>query len=161
MSIKLNNSSSNLFLKDFLDRFKWNQFYGIFSSDNIPVDICQMESFSIICNLSRKNEIGTHFVTIIKNKKIILYLDPLALYITLNNDIDNFIAKCKPDKICKLTKAIQHMNSWYCGYFNMFFLLFFNTTVSCKKLYCFNEKDLLLNDCICLNNLMLMYSEIL
>ena len=158
---KLKNATSNIFLEDFLRRFKWNDFCGVFSSNSIPPHLHQHVNFSIIVNLSRRNEKGTHFIVIIKRNNTLLYLDPLALYINLNNDINNFIKDCECNVI-KLTHAIQDMRSWYCGYHCMFLMLFFNKTIQChNKLIKFEEKDLLKNDCICLHNLMIMFNEIL
>lgn len=160
--IKLSNATSNIFLEDLLNRFKWTDFCGVFSSDSIPTHLCEHKNFFIISNISSSKEKGTHFVSIIKKNNIILYLDPLALYINLNEDIDIFIARCKCEKIVKLRQPIQHIKSWYCGYFTVFFLLFFNDTLNCHdKLTAFEKNELLKNDCICLNNLMIMYNEVL
>jgi hypothetical protein len=152
------NATSNIFLSDFLNRFKWDHFQGVFSSDSIPNTLKDMTNFSIICNLSRKDEKGTHFISIIKRGENILYLDPLAIYINLNDDIPKFIASCNCTDIIKLDHPIQSNSSWYCGYFTLFFLLFFNKNIDCRsKLEQFVKENLTKNDCISLNNLMIMY----
>ena len=42
------------------------QFKGVFSCDNIPEYVQESKTFSIICNLSREGEQGSHFITILK-----------------------------------------------------------------------------------------------
>ena len=161
-STELKEATSNLFIIDFLNQFKWKQFCGVFASNTIPEDVYTKKEFSIICNLSRYNEEGTHFVSIIKYNNTILYLDPLALYIDLNDDINTFIYRCNCENVLKLQRPIQDMNSWYCGYFCIFFVLFFNRELECRKEltpFVSESEDLIKNDCICLDNIMLIFNE--
>ena len=48
-------------------------FRGTFSIDNIPV--FDDDVFSIIINLSKQNEIGTHFIAVYVLKNKIIYFD--------------------------------------------------------------------------------------
>lgn len=159
---KLNNATSNLFLIDFLNRFEWKHFIGVFSSNSIPPNLHQERDFTIICNLSRLGEPGTHFISIIKRGNSLMYLDPLAMYITLNNDLTNFIESCNCENILKFIHPIQDPTSWYCGYFSLYFSLYFNETLPYhNELTPFDVNNLKLNDCICLHNLMILYNKIL
>lgn len=142
-AIKLNDATSNIFLLDFLGRFKWSHFHGVFASDMIPRGLHSEEEFSIICNLSKSGQKGTHYISIIKYNNIVLYLDPLAMYIDVS-DINKFIDLCACKKVIRLSHPIQDLTSWYCGYFCMFFLLFFNRKLKCREeLTPFEIKDLL------------------
>ena len=146
-------SSTNTFLSGLLNLFEWSEPVGIFSSNRIPPDIKKSKSFTIICNLSRHGEPGTHFVSIIKRGGHLLYLDPLAMYIELNRDISTFIESCNPASVIKLARAVQHPKSWLCGYFCVFFSLLYKETCERKDIVQFEEKHLQKNDCICIRNI--------
>ena len=64
-------------------------FYGTFSADSIPRELATRTRFSIICNLSKINEVGTHFVTIIVYEKCVLYIDSFGLP-CFNSNIKEF-----------------------------------------------------------------------
>ena len=144
---------SNVFLSSLLNLFKWLEPVGIFSSNNIPPKLKKEEKFTIICNLSRVEQPGTHFVSIIKRGSSILYLDPLATYLDFNGDLSKFIESCSPTSIMRLEKPIQHEKSWLCGYFCVFFSLLYSRNVAGLKLEKFVEEDILMNDCICIRNI--------
>lgn len=147
------NSTSNIFLISMLSLFPWNEEHGVFSSNGIPPELSSKSRFSIICNLSRTGQAGTHFIAIIRRDSVILYLDPLALYIELNEDISNFIDNCNVEKVSKMDQAIQHPRSAYCAYFCLLLLLHFNPEVSVEGAEKFSETKLKINDCICINNI--------
>jgi hypothetical protein len=146
-------STSNVFLISMLALFPWSEEHGVFSSDRIPSELASKPQFSIICNLSRSGQAGTHFIAIIRRGEIILYLDPLALYIELNEDISNFISKCNVEKVSKMSQAIQHPKSSYCAYFCLLLLLHFNPEITAVGTEKFSNKNLKINDCICINNI--------
>lgn len=148
-----NASTSNIFLSGLLNLFDWREPVGIFSSNNIPESFKKESRFTIICNLSRANQPGTHFVSIIKREDTILYLDPLATYIDFNGDITQFIEDCEVSSIITLKKPIQHEKSWMCGYFCVFFSLLYSKNVHGLKLEKFVERGIRKNDCICIRNI--------
>ena len=82
-----------------------------------------------------------------------LYLDPLALYIELNQDINNFIADCAVAEVVKMEKAIQPMESWKCGYYCALLALHFNPNASVNNVEKFSATNLKRNDCIVVNNI--------
>ena len=86
------SSTSNIFINEILSLFPWNEEYGIYSSDTIPKQLSNKKRFTIICNESRQHETGTHFIIIIRRNDTILYLDPLATYLEIHDDIrvDNY-----------------------------------------------------------------------
>ena len=55
---------TNVYIETFLHKY-CKKFFGCFSSNNLPTNMTDIDSFSIICNLSKRNEEGTHFITII------------------------------------------------------------------------------------------------
>jgi hypothetical protein len=63
----LNNVEINEALESICPSFR-----GVFSADNIPN---QIDSGSIICNLSRADEVGSQFVTIIKKPNYVRNID--------------------------------------------------------------------------------------
>lgn len=144
---------SNIFLSELLNLFTWNEPVGIYSSNNIPPQLKTEEKFTIICNLSRVEQPGTHFVSIIKRGSCILYLDPLASYLDFNGDLSRFIESCECSNIMRLEKPIQHINSWLCGYFCAFFSLLYSKNVNGVRLERFVEDDIKKNDCICIRNI--------
>ena len=146
-------STTNAFLLEMLNLFPWSESCGVYASNEMPASLSCQERFSIICNLSRADQPGTHYVSIIRRGDSILYLDPLALYMELNNDITQFINNCNVSEVIKLDKALQHPKSWFCGYFTLFFLLHFNPRISIREVEKFDVNNLRSNDCICLNNI--------
>jgi hypothetical protein len=129
-------------------------FCGTYSCNNIPKDIAKLSIFSIICNIDKVGEIGSHFITIIGRSKRIMYIDPLA-YPCTNKYIAKFLKKAQQYNNRKLeiqNVPIQHPISTYCGYFCMVFVLFFEKDNHGIKLK-FNKHKLLLNDIKCIKYL--------
>ena len=147
------DSTSDAFIKSVMNIFPWSEMHGVFSSDKIPEKLKQEKYFTIICNLSRSGTAGSHFVALIRRDSTILYLDPLALYIELNQDISNFIESCNTAETVKMQQPIQHPDSHYCAYFCLLLSLHFNPKVSIDGIEKFSSENLKLNDCICINNI--------
>ena len=73
---------SNIYIDDLMKKISCS-FRGTFSIDKIP--IFKDDAFSIIVNLSKENEKGTHFIGISLLKNVIEYLNELSFfYISLN-----------------------------------------------------------------------------
>jgi len=97
-------------------------FLGCFSCD---AQLNVKKKFTIIFNLSRHNQKGSHYVAISRNKNKIIYFDPFGHACT-NTDIKNFIASnlfCNRQTICESSKKIQHYNSNFCGFYCLGFCL--------------------------------------
>lgn len=112
---------SNLYIDDFLKDF--HNFKGTFSSDNIPlINVNE----SIICNFSKVNEEGTHFILIFRKKKSIFYFDPIKLgYIP--EDIIRYLSNY--NMIKDISVGIQNIRSQLCGYYCI--LAFLSVNISC------------------------------
>lgn len=148
---------SNFEIEDFLFPLS-STFCGVFSSDNIPTDfLCQQQKFSIICNLSREKEPGSHFVTILSpNRQQIYYIDSYGVPPPAFGGIPLFLKQVHREKIVYSTSCIQHYLSTFCGFFATFFVLNFEYklpfptdsfhTVNSDQCH---EKLLLTNDDIC------------
>ena len=133
---------TNRYIERLMDNFKTN-FKGVFSSDDIP--FFPQLNVSFICNLSKRNELGTHFIAVYINKDYILYFDPFGV-------------ECYVQSICKYLQhhnieivqsllSIQHPSSLHCGYFCIGFILALNNVYSISNYHnIFNDKNLLLND---------------
>ena len=133
---------TNRYIERLMDNFKTN-FKGVFSSDDIP--FFPKLNVSFICNLSKRNELGTHFIAVYINKNSILYFDPFGV-------------ECYVQSICKYLQhynieivqsllSIQHPSSLHCGYFCIGFILALNNGYNISKYHnIFNHKNLILND---------------
>ena len=66
------NGISNVYIDKLMEKISIS-FNGTFSIDNIPV--FNDDVFSIIINLSKQNEIGTHFIAVYVLESEIIYFD--------------------------------------------------------------------------------------
>lgn len=147
---------SNVYIDSILnDRLHVPGFLGVFSSDTLPIEHARSnKNFSLVCNLSRESENGSHFISIVRRDGCVMYLDSLAVNATLNNDIQRFLMQCQSTvHLLKLTKPIQHRGSVFCGFYAMFFVMYFSldcsTMVQCKPF----GRNLVENDEICVDNI--------
>ena len=83
-------------------------FRGTFSIDKIPT--FKDEKFSIIVNLSKENEKGTHFIGISSSKDTIIYFDSYGIE-HINLTIEKYLKKYRKKKNtsfeCSITTCIQ------------------------------------------------------
>ena len=133
---------TNRYIEDLMSKLPTN-FKGVFSSDDIP--LFTQSDVSFICNLSKRNEQGTHFIGVYISKNYIIYFDPFGL-------------ECYVQNICKYLQIynrqivhslsmIQHPSSLHCGYFCIGFVLAMNNNYSISMYQnIFNSKNLYLND---------------
>ena len=137
---------SNLYLDNFMKKIS-KSFRGIFSCDNIP--IFKETNISVISNLSRERDMGSHFVAFFIGDDKIIYFDPFGIE-SYNNSIEEYLKKYKKEIIYS-EQRIQDYNSSHCGYFCVIFILCLENNVSLKKfLELFNKNDLLINDYVCI-----------
>ena len=80
---------SNIYIDDLMKKISCS-FKGTFSIDKIPT--YKDEKFSIIVNLSKENDEGTHFIGITSSKDTIIYFDSYGIeYINLT--IEKYLKK--------------------------------------------------------------------
>jgi len=95
-------------------------FLGVYPSNAKP-EIPKYSDFSIIFNLSKHNEKGTHFVTVLKKKKSVFYFDSYGKPCE-NKNILIFLNQLS--QFYYYNKfSIQADNSIFCGIFCLGFLL--------------------------------------
>lgn len=121
------------------------KFLGCFPADVQPQT--RKTNFSIVFNLSRHNEEGTHFVAIYTDKEKLIYFDSFGESIK-NILIKNFVKKHLKNKKFIYNKVkIQHEKSSFCGIFCLSFLAAQENQVSLKNyLNYFDKNNLNLND---------------
>ena len=86
---------SNLYLDNLMKKIS-KSFRGTFSCDNIP--IFKETSISVISNLSRERDVGSHFVAIFIGDDKIIYFDPFGLE-SYNISIKEYLKKYKKEII--------------------------------------------------------------
>lgn len=113
---------SNIEIEEFLKQ-KSDNFKGVYSADNIPQHISKNKYFSIVCNLSNSDEIGSHFITIIGLPLYTIYIDTFGIP-CFKSTIYEFL-KATNRAIFHNIKRIQHSASQRCGYYCILFVLFY------------------------------------
>lgn len=116
-------------------------FIGSFPCDLQP-NVRNKKKISIIFNLSKHNEKGTHFVAVFADSKRLLYFDPLGNKCE-NKNIIKFLKRNKESrKIVKKSPKIQSDESIFCGYFCLGFLLAMSLNIPSKIFFnTFNLKS--------------------
>ena len=109
---------TNIFLQNVLIPLT-EYFKGVFSSDTIPY-FNNSEKFSLIVNLSKHNEIGTHFIGIFYDKKYIYYFDSYGLP-CLIPQIKVFLNSFQCE-VYYNKRSIQSIESSLCGIFCLNFI---------------------------------------
>ena len=123
-------------------------FLGSFPCDYKPT-IKNKHNFSVIFNLSKHDEKGSHFVAVYCKRKNIVYFDPFGEPCT-NEFIINFIKDYSNGKnYIENNTTIQSCQSYFCGLFCICFIAYLKEGFSLKDfLKLFNKKNLLKNDVI-------------
>ena len=140
---------TNIFMLSMLQKCRLHRFKGVFSCDTIPKDIVKMKHFTLICNIDREDEPGSHYVAIIGQPHRIIYNDPLALNI-LNADISEFLETATlygKRKLELKNRAVQHPLSLFCGFHAMLQVLFYDCDNHHFKIK-YSRSDLWKNDII-------------
>jgi hypothetical protein len=115
----------NFYIEALLKRFT-KDFKGVFSADNIPAKLLQLDKFIIVCNLSKHGEEGSHFVTIVAHPNDTLYIDPLGLQCFVP-EISSYL-KRRGNPVIYNTRQVQSERSIFCGYFAIFYSLLFDSS---------------------------------
>jgi hypothetical protein len=95
-------------------------FLGVYPCDAKPKLRKTKKSLSIIFNLSKHNEKGTHYVAVIIRRKDVLYFDSYGKKLTNKSIIKYLKNLSKP--ILYQTKKIQHKDSIFCGFYCLAYL---------------------------------------
>ena len=136
---------SNVYIDDLMNKIS-KTFCGTFSIDNIPV--IGNDVFSVIVNLSKQNEKGTHFIAMTKLKGKIIYFDSFG-----NPNIDIALEKylkTYEKQIIYSNNQLQNIFSSHCGFYCIAFILSIENNITFNEfLRKFNRKNLYLNDYIC------------
>ena len=122
---------SNWFLDAELARLKLDDYLGAYSVDDIPVEkIKNNEASSIICNLSKAGEKGTHFVAIRFTKESIFYFDSFGLInlLHMRKLLSTLLSTLLRETgrrrlIFELHQSIQDIQSDFCGFFCLYYTL--------------------------------------
>ncbi len=140
---------TNKYLEDLTHRFVKNNFVGVFPSDASPK--IKKKNFSIIYNLSKHFEAGSHFIAIMKVGKKMIYFDSLGDKCS-NHDINSFMKQFNIPIIFNKRK-IQHNFSNFCGYYCFYFIYycFFLENSLPNFLKLFYKNDLKQNDSLLLS----------
>ena len=112
------NGISNVYIDKLMEKISIS-FNGTFSIDNIPV--FNDDVFSIIINLSKQNEIGTHFIAVYVLENKIIYFDSFGNQLN-NSSLKRYLKKYKKPIILSKIQ-IQNLLSSHCGFFCIAFIL--------------------------------------
>jgi hypothetical protein len=158
---------TNVYIERLALQFAPTTFCGVFSSDTLPAHR-ELETFdrrwrrkrrfSLICNLSREREEGTHFIVVAATSHRIYYLDPTGLPCP-DTRIASFLSECAQhrDIVYFNEQTIQHPWSYFCGYYALLFVLRFDRGASWQtNLFVCDKRDstdLFVNDTLCIHYL--------
>ena len=120
-------------------------FVGVFSSDETILP--KVYPSSCIVNFSSKNDVGTHFITLLfDNPNRCRYFDPLDLSFIPDN-LSKFLNFYFPNKVYKIHFKIQHDMSNFCGIHCIFICLLYHCNFPILKTLEINFfRDKLSND---------------
>ena len=110
---------TNKELENLAKKLLGKQFLGFYTSDSRP-KIKNLQNNSLIFNLSKHNEPGTHYVSVLFANKKIFYFDSFGKRLT-NKHILAFL-KLYNFPIFYHTKKIQANDSNFCSFFSLGFL---------------------------------------
>ena len=108
---------SNMYIDNLMEKIS-SSFRGTFSIDKIPM--FKEEKFSIIVNLSKENEKGTHFIGISVSENVVVYFDSYGLE-TIDLTIEKYLKKYGKF-FFHSNIQLQHLVSSHCGFFCVSFL---------------------------------------
>ena len=120
---------SNVEIADFLNSFHLQNFLGIASADTVPVPLLNSkEHFSLIANLDKYGDPGTHFITLIGLPTCVLYIDTLGLPNYFSRTLWHCLTRLnRPLKsIYSMTEHVQTHESNMCGDFSAYFCIIFD-----------------------------------
>ena len=134
---------SNIYIDGLMEKISCS-FRGTFSIDKIPT--FKDEHFSIVVNLSKENEKGTHFIGISSSKTTIIYFDSYGIG-HINIVIEKYL-KQYGKEIIHSNIQVQHIFSSHCGFFCISFILCLETNITLHHFLKMFHKKLYMNDYI-------------
>ena len=105
---------------------------GCWSSNNIPFNILKKcKYFSIVINLSKKNEEGTHFIAVLVSPENTWIVDSLASF-DLSERLYRQLSKHLPvkRKVQVPKHPWQAVDSIFCGFFAIYSSLYYDRRVT-------------------------------
>jgi hypothetical protein len=110
---------TNRQVENFGKKYLGKHFLGVYPSDGMP-SVKNLKNTSIIFNLSKHTEPGSHFVAVYFNDNNIYYFDSYGKKLT------NYFIKKNLKKfnvpIFYHTRPIQHNDSIFCGFYALAYL---------------------------------------
>ncbi len=109
---------------------------GCWSSDNVPFSVLsRFNNYSLVINLSKRSERGTHFITILVTEKKFWLIDSLSLFNIpqhLNQQLRKYL---HPGRKCiRLPKhEWQSVESVFCGFYCIYSCIFFQKQTTRDK----------------------------
>ena len=141
-----NEGITNVYINQLMKKISYS-YRGTFSCNTIPY--FNDQKFSIIVNLSKDNEQGSHLVSLFFLKSKIIYFDAYGLKCN-NSYINKYLAKYSK-RIVYWKKPIQDILSNHCVFFCISMVLFTENNNSLEGfLSLFNTENLLFNDYVCI-----------
>ena len=142
LNVKLSNSLTNFEIQEYYQNEP--RFKGVFSRDNLPNTI---KNGAYVINLVEYYDIGTHWVALYLNNKIVTYFNSFGVE-HIPKEIMKFIVR---KKIIANIYRIQAYDSIMCGYFCIGFINFmFNDKNLTEYTNLFSPNDFNKNDDIIL-----------
>lgn len=124
-------------------------FRGVYSANTIPLRLLKVDVFSIVCNLSKVDEPGSHFVAVIVQPQEIFYMDSFGSP-CITPEIVGFLKKINKPVVYN-TRQIQDFSSKLCGFYSILFVLYFDADNGVPLV--FDYKNLLQNDVTCVKKI--------
>lgn len=109
-------------LEKIAKKYLGKHFLGVYPCDASPKIGKNIKKMSIIFNLSKHDEPGSHYVAVIRKKNSIYYFDSYGKKLT-NFHIKMFLHQFGL-KIFYHTQQIQARNSIFCGFYCLAYLIF-------------------------------------
>jgi hypothetical protein len=143
MAAVFKNGLTNIYIQNFLEQSS-KLFRGVFSANTIYPGLLSLNNFSIVCNLSRYAEPGTHFVCILAYPNYVIYIDSFGLECS-SSDINEFLVQLNRP-IYHSTTQVQAIVSNFCGFFCILQVLAREANINIEFSHVLEE-----NDAICVN----------
>ena len=112
-------------------------FYGVFSSNTIPMYLKKITKFVIVVNLAKAEHEGTHFITIVRISQKVLFIDSFGLPCREEN-ISKFLKELEVPIYYNETQ-IQSFASNFCGFYAIFFCLKYSVEKKKSRNLTFSE----------------------
>ena len=129
---------TNKYIEKLLSQYS-SSFKGVFSCNTLPII---HGDFTLISNLSKDTEPGTHFITIIVKNGQVYYFDPIGLP-CINKNIKTYLNYYSKQHFYNQIQY-QCWDSIFCGFYCILFILLHDLKFSIshfKKLFSINCKE--------------------